>query len=165
MSGRTLSLKPNRRLVIDTHVLVTASEEDRAQAHGGCAQFLKRVLDRCSRFVVSPAMDRELRPRLAEAGFAPKLTFLPALSPLFRELEDKGKILAPKKSRIKELTAEQAELLQGHGHANITDDEHLLCAALTFDRQIVTEDPNILERAELFRTELGIEIAHPDDAQ
>ncbi len=112
------------------------------------------IIDECPKVVLTPRHIRELQPHLRRAGFR-----FPAqqVEPL-RALDAAGKLVQPPASGIRSLTSAEAKVLKARGHRDISDDRHLVEAARSYDRLLVTNDPNIASRRRDIARHFGVEV-------
>lgn len=157
MSGSKASLKPKQQVVIDTHVLREAAAQPRAGVAGLERELVERVLEICARLVISRLQQKELRPQVGDFG----RSFL--LVPLFGQLEERGKLIRPSASQLTPLTKKQRRLLRGRGHADITDDEHLIQAARAHGGVLITCDEHIRGQSGTLSSKLDVHVFHPAD--
>lgn len=166
MSGKKVFLKPGLRVVIDTHVLVEAVKQEKAEHREAELRLLEQIFSVCSVLIVAPRNEGEVFSQLSRRGLTagPRRGFLPLTSPLFGELEAKKKLTRPATSKMRPLDQTVVKkVFAGRGHANISDDVHLFEAAAAHDRIVVTRDENVLAQRASILDELGIETVSPEE--
>ena len=159
-------LKSGEPVVVDTHVLAEAARQDRDGQPGEEREFLRALVDRCPRVVLSADQrsrdDRrgELVASLRRKGFR-----FPSESSLIDHLAAQGKLSTLPRSGTKALSAQVIAGFRGRGgHDDVTDDIHLYEAAQARRTIVVTKDPHLLERAADFAALTGVETVDPTTA-
>lgn len=166
MNGKKVFLKPGLRVVLDTHVLVEAVTQERAENSEIELRLLEQILSICSIIIVAPSNESEVYSQLSKRGLrtGPRKNFFALTSPLLGKLEAKKKLTKPAASKMRPFEQPVvSKLFAGRGHANISDDIHLFEAAAAHDRVVVTRDENILAQRAPISNELGVEVISPED--
>lgn len=91
----------------------------------------------------------------------------PSQSKLFRDLENRGKLLKPGASKIKLFKIKQSQMkyLKGLKHRNVKDDRHILEAAIAERAAIITKDQFLRMKRGSWKKEFGVEVYRMDEVE
>lgn len=123
------------------------------------------MLALCCEIVYSDWQRKESSPHITRAIRGAGFRFPVQQHPLFRRLEDAGKLYRPTSSSLPELEPHARKRFQGRGHREkLKDDMPLYEIARRYGRLVITNDPNLLRRRSVWLRELGVETITPAQA-
>lgn len=137
-----MAKKASRRLVIDASVARSATLSGNPTSTA-CRELLQVIYDVCHRIVLSAEIYREWERHALQARTSADLQRVRFLANWMVAMSRRkgGKILRPRVDRDETLRAKINRLgLPGNARREITEDLHLVEAALAFDRIIVSRD-------------------------
>lgn len=150
-SGLKVCLKKDQRLVVDTHVIADAAAAWERNTQDDAYRLFDRIAEVCPKVCLTPKQIRDELPQaLRKRGLGRRITQLQ----LGKYLESMGKLLRP---RGVALADEEALVLRGEGHVDVTDDAHLFETAKGLDHVVVTKDQHVLAKRRQIRDALGVE--------
>ena len=107
-----------------------------------------KIIEDCPKIIFSEAQRDEARPFLGRIGFR----FPQQTTKFFQKLEDGQKLLKLQERRMRSLSPGAKEVLEGP----MKDDRHLYCAAIQYDRVVITRDHHLLENQQTIREVTGV---------
>ena len=166
MSGPTSFLQRDRRVVLDTNVLVNAASDHEGAAPSLYADLARAILGRCAKVVWGPAQANQAIIHLTHAGFRHFDKRFPVQIKLFRDLDEHKdrKLIRVEASKIKPFSDEERKHFRAPGHQDVSDDASICEVARSASAVVITNDPYLLDRSRALLNGVGVTICGVHEA-
>lgn len=154
-------------IVVDTHVIVKAVQQERSGELGPEHEFIENLIARCPRIVLTVKQVNRDPEGATKGELVTRLRKECGLrmfeSDLILRLDKEKKLSRASSSTVAAFPDAMRKRFHGAGHEGVTDDIHLYETAKAKAAIVVSQDESLLSRAGDLARDTSVVVMHPSD--